>query len=117
MERPAKLDSTHWSPRLRSLPGDPECLNGGLMILGGRDLNRDGILDPEETTMSQLICNGSDALPTLSQVLPLSLTPKYVRLEALSFSLGWISTRMESSTLKRSRQVQRSAPRRRRRQV
>ena len=87
MEHPAKLDSTRWSPR-RSLPGDPECPNGGFMVLGGRDLNRDGILDPEETTMSQLICNGSDALTTLSQVLPPSPNPEVCPAGGTELQLG-----------------------------
>ena len=38
MEHPAKLDSTLVTT-VEILLGDPECLNGGLMILQGRDLN------------------------------------------------------------------------------
>ena len=57
-------------------PGSPECAAGGIQLDGGRDLNRNGSLEADEITMTQLLCNAEDALPFLSQTVVLNPDPE-----------------------------------------
>jgi hypothetical protein len=41
-------------------PAGPNCANGGFRFDVGLDLNRNGILDPEEITDTSYACNGTD---------------------------------------------------------
>ena len=43
-------------------PGD-NCEFGGLKIETGLDLNRNGVLDPNEVTATDFVCNGADGQP------------------------------------------------------
>jgi hypothetical protein len=38
----------------------PSCGNGGVVVISGLDLNDNGLLDSDEATASQVICNGLD---------------------------------------------------------
>ena len=42
--------------------GSSTCINGGLLIESGLDLNNDGLLSAAEITSSGFVCNGDDAL-------------------------------------------------------
>ena len=46
----------------QELPGD-NCVNGGIRIDAGVDLNEDGVLTTDEVTQTEYICNGQDGSP------------------------------------------------------
>lgn len=52
--KPSSVVSTATSPP------DAECPAGGILVQSGIDSNANGVLDPEEVTVTQKVCNGSN---------------------------------------------------------
>jgi hypothetical protein len=54
-------NGTNGHNSLISLVGSaPSCVNGGVVVISGLDLNDNGLLDSGEATASQVLCNGLD---------------------------------------------------------
>lgn len=62
---------------IKTVDSDPNCLNGGSLVLFGTDLNDDGILQATEVISSTDLCDGLDGAPaTQPQFTPvIAITP------------------------------------------
>ena len=61
----AGQEADHRSVALAQVAGEAsadQCANGGVVLELGVDLNANGVLDPDEVTGTEVICNGRDGM-------------------------------------------------------
>lgn len=64
------LDGLNSLVKIEDEPGGENCISGGVKISSGLDMNSNNILDDNEITYTNYVCNGSDGMFDKQVIIP-----------------------------------------------